>query len=65
MSINSEHLLFGLHTTPIEDFKENVKFCNYLYANMKVHRWIALCPKSPSARGFVASLPVHLLFRYV
>ena len=23
-----------------------------------------LCPKSPSMRGFVASLPVRLLFKY-
>ena len=24
-----------------------------------------LCPKSPSVRGFVASLPVRLLFKYL
>ena len=28
-------------------------------------RTITLCPKSPSVRGFVASLPVSLLFKYV
>ena len=26
---------------------------------------ITLCPKSPSVRGFFASLPVRLLFKYL
>ena len=34
-------------------------------ANCDDRTYTTLCPKSPSVRGFVASLPVHLLFKYV
>ena len=36
-----------------------------LNCSLFLKRFISLCPKSPSARGFVASLPVHLLFKSV
>ena len=31
----------------------------------KMHSYTSLCNKSPSVQGFVASLPVRLLFKYV
>ena len=33
--------------------------------HIRIIIFISLCPKSPSVRGFVASLPVRLLFKYL
>ena len=38
--------------------------CATIWWRRAIWLW-PLCPKSPSVRGFVASLPVHLLFKYV